>query len=103
MKLWLQFDRLPWKKCTAALFVLLMAGFGFVQAVHVHDALGRTDFARNRTVHSAWSRITESFSLLPRVAPTQISESTKVAELEIQLQSHLHETHSNIRPPPQNL
>ena len=39
MKLWLQFDRFPWKKCTAALFVLLMAGFGFVQAVHVHDAL----------------------------------------------------------------
>jgi len=39
MKFWRQLDRFPWKKCTAALFVLLIAGFGFVQAVHVHDAL----------------------------------------------------------------
>ena len=102
MKLWLQFDRLPWKKCTAALFVLLMVGFGFVQAVHVHDALAGQ---ASPPTHCSLCMVAHSGVLLTpaAVAPTQISESTKVAELEVQLQSHLHETHSNIRPPPQNL
>lgn len=102
MKLWLQFDRLPWKKCTAALFVLLMAGFGFVQAVHVHDApVGQT----SPPSHCSLCVAAHNGVLLTpaTVAPTQVSDSTNIVELETQLQSHLHETHSNIRPPPQDL
>ena len=34
-----QFGRPLFQKWTALFFVLVMAGFGFVQAVHVHDAL----------------------------------------------------------------
>ncbi len=34
-----QFGRPLFQKWTAVFFVLVMAGFGFVQAVHVHDAL----------------------------------------------------------------
>ena len=102
MKLRLQFDRLPWKKCTAALFVLLMVGFGFVQAVHVHDTLaGQASPASHCSLcvvaHSS------AFVTPAAVAPTQVSNSTRVVELEAQLQSHLYETHSNIRPPPQYL
>jgi hypothetical protein len=97
-----QFERSLLQQCTAVLFVLLMLGFGFVQAVHVHDArVGQNSPAS----HCSLCVVAHSGVLLApaTVAPTQVSDSTKVAELETQLQSHLHDTHSNIRPPPQNL
>ena len=102
MKFWLQFDRFPWKKCTAVLFVLLMVGFGFVQAVHVHEALAGQSSPAS---HCSLCVVAHSGVLLTpaTVAPVQVSDSTKIAELETQLQSHLEVPHSNIRPPPQYL
>ncbi len=102
MKLWLQFDRFPWKKYTAALFVLLMAGFGFVQAVHVHDALvGQA----SPPSHCSLCVAAHSAALITPVsaAPAQVADAVKIAVLEPQLQSRLHPALSNIRPPPQDL
>ena len=102
MKLFVHFERSRLQKCTAALFVLLMAGFGFVQAVHVHEALvGQSSPAS----HCSLCVVAHSGVLLTpaAVAPAQVSDSAKIAELETQLRSHLEVAQSNIRPPPQNL
>jgi hypothetical protein len=102
MKPPVQFERSWSQKCTAVLFVLLMAGFGFVQAVHVHDALVGQSLPAS---HCSLCVVAHSGVLLTpaTVAPAQVYDSTQVAELETQLQSHLEVTHSNIRPPPQYL
>src|SRR5271167_1373706 len=102
MKPPLQLKPSQFQKWTALLFVLVMAGFGFVQAVHVHDAVaGQTSPAS----HCSLCVVAHSAALLTpaSAAPMQVTDSAKIAVLEPQLQSHLHVTSSNIRPPPQNL
>ena len=102
MSLPLQFERSPQRKCLAVLFVLVMVGFGFVQAVHVHDVLAKQTSPASHcslcvVAHSAASITPAS------AAPMPVTDSAKIAVLEPQLQSQLHVTSSNIRPPPQNL
>lgn len=102
MKFWLQFDRLPWKKCTAALFVLLMAGFGVVQAVHVHDALaGQTSSASHCSLCVAAH---QTAAITPvSAAPVPVVETFVAELLQPQLDSRLQAGASFIRPPPQGL
>jgi len=97
-----QFGRPLLQKWTALLFVLVMAGFGFVQAVHVHDALASQSAPASHcslcvVAHSA-AVITPASS-----APALVLESAPLAVLEPQLLSRLHLTSSYIRPPPQDL
>jgi hypothetical protein len=102
MKPYLQFDRLPWKKCTAALFVLLMAGFGFVQAVHVHDALaGRT----SPPSHCSLCVATHQTAAITPVsaAPVPVVQAAITEHSQPQLDSRLRVGASFIRPPPQDL
>ena len=102
MKLWLQFDRLPWKKCTAALFALLMAGFGVVQAVHVHDAqAGQTSSASHCSLCVAAH---QTAAITPvSTGPVPVVEAS-VAELsQPQFVSRLRVGPSFIRPPPPSL
>jgi hypothetical protein len=97
-----QLERSPAQKCTAVLFALLMVGFGFVQAVHVHDApAGQTSPA----THCSLCVVAHSAALITPVsaAPAQVADAVKIAVLEPQLQSRLRATLSYIRPPPQNL
>jgi hypothetical protein len=97
-----QFEHSLAQKCTAVLFALLMVGFGFVQAVHVHNAeAGQPSPA----THCSLCVVAHSAALITPVstAPTQVANAVKIAVLEPQLQSHLHATRSNIRPPPQDL
>jgi hypothetical protein len=97
-----QSDRRVAKKFAAAFFVLVMAGFGFVQAVHVHDAV-----AARTSPPSHCSLCVVSYSAAvvtpvnAAIAPSV--ESTAVAVSDPQLQSHLQVASSFIRPPPQNL
>ena len=97
-----QFGRLLLRKWTALLFVLVMAGFGFVQAVHVHDALASQSAPAS---HCSLCVVAHSAALISRVsaAPALVFNSTRLAVLAPQLQSRLHVTSSYIRPPPQNL
>jgi len=102
MKPLLQFDRGSLQKWTAVFFVLVMAGFGFVQAVHVHDAqAGQT----SPVSHCSLCVVAHSAALITAtsIAPVQVSDSVRLVVLEPQLQSQLHVTSSYIRPPPQVL
>ena len=97
-----QSDRPQLQKWIALLFVLVMAGFGFVQAVHVHDALASQSSPASHcslcvVVHSA-AQISPTSS-----APAPVSGTAQIALLDPQLQSQLQIISSYIRPPPQNL
>ena len=102
MKPPLQLRPSPFQKWTALLFVLVMAGFGFVQAVHVHDQLAGQ---ASPTSHCSLCVVAHNAALITpaSAAPAQVTETAQIAVLEPQLQSHLHATSSYIRPPPQNL
>lgn len=97
-----QFDRPLLQKWTAVLFVLVMAGFGFVQAVHVHDALAGQSSPAS---HCSLCVVAHSAAVITpgSVAHAPILESAMLALSEPQLQSRLHVVSSFIRPPPQNL
>ena len=97
-----QFGRPLLRKLTALLFVLVIAGFGFVQAVHVHDALTSQSVPASHcslcvVAHSA-AQISPTSS-----APAPVFNSAQLAVLEPQLQSRLQVASSYIRPPPRNL
>jgi hypothetical protein len=97
-----QFERPLLRKWTAFAFVLVMAGFGFVQAVHVHDALASQSSPAS---HCSLCVVAHSAAVVTAIstAPALVRESARLALLEPQLQSQLDVTSSYIRPPPQNL
>ena len=97
-----QLDRKLLQKWTALLFVLVMAGFGFVQAVHVHDALASQSAPAS---HCSLCVVAHSAALISPAgaAPAPVFSSAQLAVLEPQLQSRLQVAFSYIRPPPQDL
>ena len=97
-----QFGRPPLRKWTALLCVLVMAGFGLVQAVHVHNAVAGQSAPAS---HCSLCVVAHSAALISPsgTAPVLAYESAQIALLEPQLQSRLHVASSHIRPPPQNL
>lgn len=102
MKPLYQIDRRTLRKFTAAFFVLVIAGFGLVEAVHVHDAVAeQTSPASHCSLcviaHNAAVVTPVNAALAPVVtsAPLVISNP--------QLQSRLQVASSFIRPPPQSL
>jgi len=97
-----QFDRPLLRKWTALLFVLVMAGFGFVQAVHVHDTLAKQTLPAS---HCSLCVVAHSAALItpPSAAPVPVLASALLAPSDPQLQSQLHVAFSFIRPPPQVL
>jgi hypothetical protein len=102
MKSPLQLKPSPFQKWTALLFVLVMAGFGLVQAVHVHDELAGQ---ASPTSHCSLCVVGHNAALITpaSAAPAQVTDSAQIAVVQPRLQSHLHATSSFIRPPPQNL
>ena len=90
------------KKYAALLFVVLIAAFGFVQAVHVHDTLAKQSSPASNCslcviAHSAAVVTPAGTSLAP------IVESAPLAVSDPQLRSQLQVASSFIRPPPQSL
>lgn len=97
-----QFDGSPLQKWTAVFFVLVMAGFGFVQAVHAHDALaGQTSPAS----HCSLCVVAHGAAVTTPVSAVQapVVESAAFILSEPQLQSRLQVASAFIRPPPQSL
>ncbi len=90
------------RKWMAAIFVLVMIGFGFVQAVHVHDSEAAQS---NAASHCPLCVVAHSAAIITPTssAPAPVLEVTRFAVLEPQLQSHLQVACSYIRPPPQSL
>ena len=97
-----QIDRSTLRRFTAAFFVLVIAGFGFVQAVHVHDVLARQ---ASPASHCSLCVVAHSAAIVTPTgtAPAPVVASAAVAISDPQLRSHLQVASSFIRPPPQNL
>jgi len=90
------------KKLTAAFFVLVVAGFGFVQAVHVHEALAGQ---ASPTTHCSLCVVAHSAAVVTPVnaVPLPVAASALLVAAAPQLESQLHVASSFIRPPPQSL
>lgn len=98
-----QFERSLLRQCTALLFVLVMVGFGFVQAVHVHDVLaGQTSSPASHCSLCAVAHNAAVVTPVDAVAALML-HSGVVAASAPQLQSRLQVAVSYIRPPPQDL
>ncbi len=98
-----QFERSLLKQCATVAFVLLMLGFGFVQAVHVHDVLaGQTSPPAS---HCSLCVMAHNAVLISPVgvAPLPIATADVLTAIEPQLESRLQVSSSYIRPPPQSL
>jgi hypothetical protein len=97
-----QLSRPALRKFTAAFFVLVIAGFGFVQAVHVHDALAKQTSPAS---HCSLCVVAHSAAVVTPVnaAIAPFVTSRTIAISDPQLRSHLEVASSFIRPPPQSL
>jgi hypothetical protein len=97
-----QSNRRMLRKFTAAFFVLVIAGFGFVQAVHVHDALANQTSPAS---HCSLCVVAHSAAIVTPVsaAIAPVVTSAAFAVSDPQLQSHLEVASSFIRPPPASL
>jgi hypothetical protein len=92
-----------YQRCIALLCVLVIAGFGFVQAVHVHDELaGQTSSPAS---HCSLCAVAHSAVLISPagVAPLPVVATSMFAASEPQLLSQLQVAPSYIRPPPFSL
>jgi hypothetical protein len=92
----------PLQKWSAVFFVLVMAGFGFVQAVHVHAAVAGQ---ASPTSHCPLCVVARNAAVITpaSVAPAPPVESAVLVVSEPQLRSRLQIVSSFIRPPPDNL
>jgi len=97
-----QFGHSALRKCTAVLFVVLMAGFGFVQAVHVHDALSSQSSPAS---HCSLCVVAHSAAVTSPVnaAPAPAIETATLDLSVPQLRSQLQVPSTFIRPPPSSL
>jgi len=97
-----QLSRPALRKFTAAFFVLVIAGFGFVQAVHVHNALATQTSPAS---HCSLCVVAHSAAVVTPVntAIAPIVTTAAFAVSDPQLQSHLEVASSFIRPPPPSL
>ena len=90
------------KKLTAVFFVLVVAGFGFVQAVHVHEALAGQ---ASPATHCSLCVVAHSAAVVTPVStvPIPVADSAVLVTAEAQPESQLDIAPSFIRPPPQSL
>ena len=97
-----QFEGSPLQKWTAVFFALVMVGFGFVLAVHVHDAVaGQASPAS----HCSLCVVAHNAAVITPLsaAPAPVVQATVLETSEPQLDSRQHAGLSCIRPPPQAL
>ena len=102
MVICLKFDRSPTHKCVALALGLLMAAIGFVQAVHVHDALGRQSSPAS---HCSFCVVAHNAAVITPVnsAPVPVVKASLQDPCQLQRASRLLIGASFIRPPPQSL
>ena len=98
----LKFDRSPTYKWVALALGLLMAAIGFVQAVHVHDALGRQSSPAS---HCSFCVVAHNAAVITPVSspPVPVVKASLQDPSQPQLTSRLLIGASFIRPPPQSL
>jgi len=91
------------QQCTAMLFVLLMIGFGFVQAVHVHDALAGQ--SSSPASHCSLCVVAHHAAAVApaSVAPMPVTGVAVLAQADPRPESRQQVGATFIRPPPQIL
>jgi len=99
----LQLNASPLRKCMALLAVVVIAAFGFIQAVHMHG--GPAEQAGHSSLHCSLCAAAHSIAVVTHAGTTvaPMMQAAIVPALDPQLQSHLHIPSSFIRPPPQGL
>jgi hypothetical protein len=100
-----QFDHGRFQKWSALLLVLVVAVFGFVQAVHVHDGLATDDNPASAATHCLICVASHSAPVVTTVSftPTFAPSAVVTPAAEPQLSSQLVIPSAFIRPPPQAL
>jgi hypothetical protein len=95
-------DRGTLRKFTSAFFVLVIAGFGFVETVHVHDAVAKQTSPAS---HCSLCVVAHNAAVVTpvNVALAPVATSAPLAISDPQLQSQLRVASSSIRLPPQSL
>jgi len=98
-----QFERSLFQIGTALLFVLVIAGFSFVQAVHMHG--GATERPDPVASHCSLCLAVHSAAVVSEVgsAPEPTLHSAVLLLSEPQFELRLRVAPSFIRPPPQSL
>jgi hypothetical protein len=102
MGTFLKFERSSMQKCVALTLGLLMVGIGFVQAVHVHDALARQSSPAS---HCSFCVVAHNAAVITAVnsAPLPVVNASLLVNAQPQLTSRQQVGASFIRPPPQSL
>ena len=98
MRLVPQFETSSLRRITAFAAVLLIAGLGLVQAIHLHE-FAPSDAGRSHCALCVFSH-TPAVLTAARSAPALVSESASLVVAEPQLRSRLLLPASFIRPPP---
>ena len=100
-----QSDRAAFQRWAALLLVLVVALFGFVQAVHMHDGLSPDDGPSGAPTHCLICVAAHSVPVITAVSPAPVLAFTAVfvAAADPQPRSQLVIPSAFIRPPPQSL
>src|SRR5689334_7538999 len=99
MKLLSQFEKPVCWRLTAAFAVLLIAGLGFVQSVHLHDELAPSSAARSHCAICVFSH-SPAVVTAAGAAPAPALDFTTISSTDPQLRSQLLVSSTFIRPPP---
>jgi hypothetical protein len=99
MKLLGQFAPPLSRRLTVLLAVVLLAGLGFVQSVHLHDELAPSGAARSHCALCVFSH-SPAVITAARCAPAPALDSVSPQSAEPQLRSRLLVSAITIRPPP---
>ncbi len=81
------------------LAVILIAGVGFVQAIHLHEDLAPFGAARSHCALCVFSH-SPAVVTATRSAPVPVGDFTALVSAEPQLRSRLLVSSAFIRPPP---
>ena len=102
MGIFFKSDRSPIQKCIVLALGLLMVGIGFVQAVHVHDALAGQSSPAS---HCSFCVVAHNAAVITSLssAPVPVVKASPADPSPPQLTSRLVIGASFIRPPPQSL
>lgn len=94
-----QFERSLCWRFTAAFAVLLIAGLGFVQSVHLHDELAPSSAARSHCAICVFSH-SPAVVTATGAAPAPSLDFATIKSSDPQLLSQLLVSSAFIRPPP---
>ena len=99
MRLAPKFENSLWRRLTAVFVVLLIAGLGFVESVHLHEGVDPSGAVNTHCALCVLSHI-PAVVTTARSAPAPVLDFVSLPSAEPQLHSRLLVPSLSIRPPP---